>query len=481
MNEALNYSSLFVIAVIAFFTPFLVSKLKKIKVPYQVGEIFIGIIVGKSLLNIVKPDVGILFLSNLGLAYLMFLSGLEIDFGDLKSSDKKTSPLFISIKMIIISFVVAIILSYSLTLVGIHKGFLFFALIFMASAPGLVVPILKGKNMIKSTFGQVLLIFSIVCELTTLIGITIISAIATNGISFKSFEFILIFVVAFIIYFIAKFIFKVNDFSAAAFKNLHLSVRAAFALILILVVVAEKLNSEIVLGAFLAGMIFSLLVGKAKEEISHQLDGIGYGFLIPIFFIMVGVNVDVKAVFQSPKALMEIPIFLIIFFIVKLLPSLILKKKFGFKNAMSGAMLLTAQLSLVVVAAQMALELNYIGQADYSAFILTTVLSCIIFPIIFEKLIDSKEWESTTDKKEEKIIIREFILTNEYYSGKMLKDCSFPSGCRVFTIVRNGIEIMPKAESTLEKNDLLILAGIRESVYDTMNLLTLCDLKPKQM
>ncbi len=480
MNEALNYDSLFILAVVAFITPFLVSKLKKIKIPYQVGEIFVGIIVGKSCLNIVNPDITILFLSNLGLSYLMFLSGLEIDFSDLKSSDKETSPLWLSVKMLIVSFIVAILLSFSLKFIGINKGMLFFALIFMASAPGLVVPILKSKNMIKSTLGQVVLIFSIFCELTTLIGITIISAINANGISFKSFEFILIFIAAFILYLLAKRFLKINDFSAAAFKNLNLSVRAAFALILILVVVAEKLHSEIVLGAFLAGMIFSLLVGKAKEEISHQLDGIGYGFLIPIFFIMIGVNVDVKSVLQSPKALIEIPMFLLIFFLVKIIPSLLLKGKFGLKNALSSSMLLTAQLSLVVVAAQIALELGYIGKADYSAFILTTVLSCIIFPILFEKIIDSSQWEEST-VEEDKIIVREIILLNEYYSGKALKDCKFPIGCRLFTIIRNGVEIMPTATSTLELNDLIILAGVREAVYDTMNLLTVCELNPKSL
>ncbi len=133
-------------------------------------------------------------------------------------------------------------------------------------------------------------------------------------------------------------------------------------------------------------------------------------------------------------------------------------------------MLLTAQLSLVVVAAQIALELGYIEQAGYSAFILTTVLSCIIFPILFEKIIDSSQVEQTVEH-EDKIIVREVVLLNESYSGKALKDCNFSSGCRLFTIVRNDIEIMPTANSILELNDLVILAGVREEVYDTMNLL----------
>ena len=129
-----------------------------------------------------------------------------------------------------------------------------------------------------------------------------------------------------IAYFISKVFLKRNNLMLPSFKNIHLIVRAAFALILILVVVAEQLNTEIVLGAFLAGMIFSLLTGKAKEEISHQLNIIGYGFLIPIFFIMIGVKVDLKIVLSNPSIIFKAIIFLIIFFIVKLVPSLLLYK-----------------------------------------------------------------------------------------------------------------------------------------------------------
>ena len=87
MNETINYDSLLILSVVAFFTPFLVSRLKRVNIPYQVGEIFIGILLGKSFLNIIKPDIWILFLSNLGLAYLMFLSGLAIDFDELKPKE----------------------------------------------------------------------------------------------------------------------------------------------------------------------------------------------------------------------------------------------------------------------------------------------------------------------------------------------------------------------------------------------------------
>ncbi|MEG1001850.1 MAG: cation:proton antiporter [Clostridium sp.] len=480
MEEILNYDSLLILAVVAFFTPFLVAKLKKIKVPYQVGEIFIGIILGKSFFNVIKPDVWILFLSNLGLAYLMFLSGLEINFEDLKLTEGESffnSKVFSSIKVFIFSLILSNVLAFTLLkMAGLDKGSLFFALLFTSAAPGLIVPMLKSKRILSSDFGQTLLIFSLIAEFVCLIGITFIASVSTYGLSLKSFTFLITFLAAIVIYLICKAVFKTKDLSMLAFKNLHISVRGAFVLVLVLVAIAQKTGSEIILGSFLAGIIFSLLVGKAKEEISHQLDVIGYGFLIPIFFIMVGVNIDLRSILENPSAILKIPLFLLVFFLVKFIPCLLFKNRYGVKNSIAASMILTAQLSLTIVGAQMAVNLGYITEADYSAFIVTTVISCIVFPILFEKFFVEDETTVETVKEEEKIIIREFVLSSEWYIGKSLKDWKLPNGCRVFSIVRDGTEIMPTADTLLKDGDLIIVAGVRHAVDDTLNMLTVCNL-----
>ena len=471
MGHTLNYNSLLIISVIAFFTPFLVSKLKSIKIPYQVGEIIIGVIVGKTFLNIIHPDMTIVLLSNLGLAYLMFLSGLEIDVNGLLSKKTDKSHIVASIKMFIISAIIAIILSVLLLpFIGITKGFILFALIFAASSPGLIVPIFKQKGLLKMPFGQTILSFSIICEFISIIGLTIMFSVSENGFSIKSFEFILVFICAIVLYYLAKFFMHKHDFKTPSMKNIHVIIRAAFALILILVVVAEQFDTEIVLGSFLAGLIFSMLIGKAKEEVSHQLDIIGYGFLIPIFFIMVGANVDLRIVVSQPSILIKVVVILIIFLLVKLIPSLLLKKKFGLKTSLSAGMILSAQLSLVIVAAQMALEFGYIGNADYSAFILATILSCVIFPVLFEKLLPKNL--VTTKAKNKDLIIREVILSNPDYQNKPLKDCVFSNSCRIFSVTRDDEEFLPNANTKLSEGDLLVLVGTTDCVETSMEVLS---------
>lgn len=462
MPDKFNYSSLLVISVIAFFTPFLVSRLKRLKIPFQVGEIIIGILVGKTFLNLVHPDISILFLSNLGLAYLMFLIGLEINFDDLKSSKSGNSIVKLPLIMLVVSFFTALAIAYfGRHLLGITHGYILFAFIFMAAAAGLVGPILKAKNILSSELGQILLTFSIICQFTAILGTTVIFSISENGVTIKSFEFILIFIFAILAYLISKVFLRRHDLTPT-FKNIHLIVRAAFSLILILVVVSEQLNTEIVLGAFLAGMVFSLLTGKAKQEISHQLNIIGYGFLIPIFFIMIGVKVDLKVVLQDPSILLKSILLLIVFFIVKFVPSLLLKKRFGFKKVVSSSVILSAQLSLVIVVAQSALKFGFITTPDYYAFMITMIASSIIFPIIFEKLTPTEDIDSVPANNE--IIVREIILNNEEFEDKPLKNCSFNNNCRIFSYIRDEIETIPNGDSILIKGDLLILVGSKTDI-----------------
>ena len=477
MEHALSYDSLLILSLFAFVTPFFVKGLKKIKIPYQVGEIFVGILIGKSGLNLISSDVWIIFLSELGLAYLMFLSGLEIDFSNIQkkssSDSKKNSQGLIITLMFLLSAIISYLLVSSINILGLKSGKAFFTLLFTASAPGLMVPYLKSKEILNTAFGQSLLIFSLVCEFVCLIGLTIIASTTTHGFSYRSFLFIILFIAAFLIYKISKKFHNRFTIWAIHFKNLHIGVRAAFALILILVTISNKIGSEIILGSFLAGVIFSLLSGKAKEEITHQLDIIGYGFLIPIFFIMVGVNLDLRVVFNNPSALAKIPFIILTFLLVKIIPSILLKYTLGLKKALAGGFILSAQLSLIIVGAQMAMDLGFITQATYGAFILSTIVSCVIFPIIFEYILkDEILNENKNNISMDKVTIREAIVLNDDYINKKLKDIKLPRECRIFLIERNEEEILPDGETILLNGDVILLAGISSNVEKVVDILT---------
>lgn len=230
------------------------------------------------------------------------------------------------------------------------------------------------------------------------------------------------------------------------------------------------MRSEIVLGSFLAGLIFALLFRREKEDLKFKLDIIGYGFLIPIFFIEVGVNLDVSSVFQDYNTLLMIPILLLIFFVVKLVPSLIFGFFYGFDKTLSSSFILSSQLSLMIVGSQIAYNIKIIDASTYSLFIITTVISALLFPIFFDK---SFKAEGITKKKKrniDKICIRETVVTNEHILNKPLKDISFPENCRVFMIIRDEKEIIPNGETVLMLGDILILAGIKDHEEDMLKV-----------
>ncbi|MFT5874504.1 MAG: trk system potassium uptake protein TrkA [Clostridium sp.] len=472
--ENISYDSLLIISIFAFITPLIINSIKRVKIPFVVGEILVGIIIGKSFLNLVHDDIWISFISELGLAYLMFLSGLEIDVDRIKVGAEKKKVIrriLMCIGMFVISLLVSYISSSLLYKVGLIKNILFFTVLFAAAAPGLLVPFLKERGILNTNYGQTILIFSLICEFVCLISLSIISSATTNGLSYKSFLFLILFLASVLIYKIIKRFSHILDLSASAFSRLHIGVRAAFALMLVLVTISHKIDTEVVLGSFLAGVIFTFILDKEKEDLKYELDIIGYGFLIPIFFIMVGVNMDLSSIFKEPGSLLYIPIFLFVIFIVKLIPSLIMTHAFGYNKALSSGIILSSQLSLLIVGAQMAFNLGFMDSSNYSAFVLIVLISCILCPIGFDKIFKYEGIDKTENSIKNKISIMEIVPLNPVIYNKTLKELRFSSDFKIFEIIRDGVEILPDGETKILKGDRLVIAGLTSNMDETLRIL----------
>ncbi|NLJ31459.1 MAG: sodium:proton antiporter [Clostridiales bacterium] len=479
MPETISYQSILIISLLAFVTPVIINSIKKIKIPYVVGEIIVGLIVGKSFLNVVHEDSWVIFLSNLGLAYLMYLSGLEIDFSQFQSKDNKKNLL-----ICVFMFLSSLVISYGISLILFHFGLiqnvLFFAFLLSATAPGLLVPFFKERNLSDTSFGQTLLIFSLMGEFSCLIAITFVSSSISDGISYKSFLFMIVIAAAVLLYSMARRITKKYQFSAESFSGLHMEVRASFAVILILVAVSQAVGTEIVFGSFIAGVIFSVISGMGREDLKNKVDIIGYGFLVPIFFIEIGVNINIKEVFQSPVALLMLPMILLIFFLVKLVPSLLLSYLFGIKKALPSSFLLSAQLSLMIVGLQIARALNIISEVNYSLAVFATIISCLLFPVLFDKTFSDEGLVRKRQPAVDKICIRETVLTNAALFDKPLKKVKFPSGCRIFMIVRDGNELLPTGATVLKQGDILLMAGMKTNEEKMIGLISTGEAEPAE-
>ncbi|WP_445291272.1 monovalent cation:proton antiporter family protein [Bacillus cereus] len=395
MEHHTSVLSLMVVVAIAFFVPLLLQRFKLKALPVVVAEIIAGIFVGKSGFNIIEPDIWLQVLSTLGFIFLMFLSGLEIDFSIFKQKGKKNTtnePNTFQAASIIFLFI--FILSYALSLLFVWLGFvdnaMFMTLIISTISLGVVVPTLKENNLGKTAIGQIILLVAVIADLVTMILLAVFVGLnSESGQSMWLLLLLLLFGAGIVIYFVAKRFKNIPYLDSLKAGSVQIDTRAVFALILILVGLSESVGAENILGAFLAGVLVSLL--SPNEDMVEKLDSIGYGFFIPIFFVMVGVNLEVWSIFKEPSSMLMIPILIVGLFISKLLPSLVLRKWYPRNIVLGSAILLTSTLSLVIAAAQIGEKLEIISPSLSASLILSAVITCIFAPILFKKMFPKVE------------------------------------------------------------------------------------------
>jgi Kef-type K+ transport system membrane component KefB/Trk K+ transport system NAD-binding subunit len=390
------FLALLLITSLALLVPVLASRFRRIRLPIVVGEIIAGIIIGQSGFNLVEPSPTLVFLAEFGFAYLMFLSGLEIDFNILMSQTRDTErrafsqPLPIALLIFLGTLVLALLGGVGLSKLGIVQNPFIVGLILSTTSLGVVVPVLKEQNLLGSLYGQHLLVTSSVADFASLVIFTMVIAISSVGLTLD-----LLLVLALLLIFVtaARLMQRfaafpvlrrlLNELSSA---TAQIRIRGAFALMVAWVVLAEALGAELILGAFLAGAIAGLIANPYDDSSREKLDAIGYGFFIPIFFIMVGVNFNLQALVESPQALLLVPILIIIAFAVKVIPGLLFRLNFSWRETFAGGILLSSRLSLIIAASAIALGIGAISEEVNSAVVLLAVVSCTIGPVIFQRL-----------------------------------------------------------------------------------------------
>ncbi len=390
----MEFLSLVIVVLAAFLTPIIVNRLNINFLPVVVAEILMGIVIGNSFLNIVERDSILNILSTLGFIFLMFLSGLEIDFKAFKkdkrarqgqNDDESSIPGHLNLALTVFAFImiISILLAYVFKWLGLVDYVLLMVIIISTISLGVVVPTLKEMNIMRTTIGQFILLVAVLADLVTMILLTVYGAI--NGQGDSTIWLIGILVVFTAISYILGVQFKRMSFLQKLMDGTtQIGIRAVFALIILLVALAEGVGAENILGAFLAGVVVSLL--NPDEEMVEKLDSFGYGFFIPIFFIMVGVDLNIPSLIKEPKLLIIIPILIVAFIISKLIPVMFIRRWFDMKTTIASAFLLTSTLSLVISAAKISERLIAISAETSGILILSAVITCVFVPIIFKKL-----------------------------------------------------------------------------------------------
>ena len=399
MEEQTSFASLLVVIFLAFLVPLLLSRFRRLRLPIVVGEILAGIIIGRSGFGWVQGhDEVLVLLSEFGFVFLMFLSGMEIDFSNISLSrsanqgkkERISGPLPLGALSFAITLVMSIALGFGMQRAGLVQNPWLMGLILSTTSLGVVMPVLKETGLSRGQYGQTLLITSLIADFATMLLITVVVAALSTGLTFDILLIGTLFVVFFLMYHFGMVFFNRIAGVRRAFEELshasaQIKVRAAFTMMLIFVVLSEVLGTEIILGAFLAGAIISLLRQPEDEDLGEKLEAIGFGFFIPIFFIMVGVDFNLSALLSSQQALLLVPVLLVAAILVKFLPSLLYRLKFSWSQTFAAGALLSARLSLIIAASAIGLRMGVISESVNAGIILVAIITVTGAPLIFSR------------------------------------------------------------------------------------------------
>jgi len=392
MDPRLEFLPLLLILFLAFLVPPLLARFRWL--PVVVGEILVGIVVGRSGLNLVRTDATLEFLAEIGLAILMFLSGLEIDFTLLSAPPpgrgRRAGPLLLAGASFLMTVGLAGAFSRELVSRGLTDDFVMVGLILSTTSLGVVLPVLKERRLSAGPFGQTLLLAALLADFVTMLLITVYVTVRAKGLSLDILLVVILFVAALIAFRVGRAALRRSEadlvFDDIVPVSSKTRLHASMALLLAFVILAELLGAEMILGAFLAGVVLSLLSGPRQTQLRGDLDAIGFGFFIPVFFLMIGVEFDLPALFRSPRTWALAPLLLAGAYLIKVLPALVLKFRFTWKETFAGGFLLSSRLSLIIAASGIGLRLGAIDEPTNAAFILIAAVTATLSPVLFNGL-----------------------------------------------------------------------------------------------
>lgn len=378
---------------VAVLAPLLAEALRRYRVPIVVLEILLGMVVGPHCLGIVRDSIPIEGLSLLGLCFLFFMAGLEIDFFRIRGR-----PLRLALQGWALSLAVAGSLCGLLFLAGWVKSVTLVAVALSTTAIGTLLPILKESGQIDSDFGTWLLGIGAAGEFGPIALVSLVAAGASQG----PWQAAVLLGFAGWLVLAAYLAYRVRPakFIALLASKMHttsqLPVRMCVFLMTSLVFVAGLWGIDVILGAFGAGAMVGLATREARNhDLVNKLDSLSFGFLIPIFFITTGMRFDLPAL-ASPHTQLLVLVFLLLMLVVRGLPALLLYPQLQWNDRCSLAFYSATGLPLIVAIASIGERTGRMLPQNCVALVGAGMLSVLLFPMIGAALRSKADSTETT-------------------------------------------------------------------------------------
>jgi Kef-type K+ transport system membrane component KefB len=383
--SAVHFTNLLIVVAAGLAAPLALGFFPRLRLPAIVLEIVFGIIIGPSGLGWVKPDLPVSLLALIGLAFLLFLAGLEIDVERLRGRILKLTALGF-----VVSFGIAVVVGAGLHAGGFVKSPLFVAIILVATSLGVIVPVLKDSGNISSSFGQLVIAAASIADFGAIILLSLFfsgtGSTSTAGTLILLGIFGLVVVlVGFAIAGVERSMSLSHVLQSLQDTTAQIRVRAAFVLLIGFTALADTVGLETILGAFAAGALLSLI--DRDEAMTHpqfrlKLEAVGFGVFIPIFFVTSGVRFDLNALFASGSTIARVPLFLLAIYLVRGLPAVVYARLLGRRRAAIAGILQATSLPFIVAATQIGLQLGVVSRASAAGLVAAGLLSVVISPAL---------------------------------------------------------------------------------------------------
>ena len=376
------FSSLLLVVAVAFAAPFLLGFFPSVRLPAVVLEITAGIAIGPAGLGWVEIDETISVLATIGLVFLLFLAGLEVEFEKLRGRLLRVAG-----GGWLLSFGIAVVAGVALKAGGLAQTPLLVAVILSATSLGVIIPVLKDAGEIESAFGQLVVAAGSIADFGAIILLSVLFAgeggtgatlILIGGLLAMAVTVFLVVRGAERSKRIGDDLVRLQDTTA------QIRVRGAIVLFVAFAAVAERLGLEAILGAFAAGAILSLADrdrAMTHPEFRRKLEAIGFGFFIPVFFVTSGVRFDLDALVSDASNLAMLPVFLAALLAARGLPALLYRKVLDARQTAVAALLQATSLPFIVAATSIGMELDLLGPAEGAALVGAGLLSVLLLPI----------------------------------------------------------------------------------------------------
>ncbi|NUR82827.1 MAG: cation:proton antiporter [Nonomuraea sp.] len=390
-------TSSMVIAFAAVLAPILAHLLRRvIQVPAVVLQILLGVLVGPVVLGWVKVNTEVGLLSDFGLAVLMFMAGYEIEFDRIRGRP---------IRLATIGWLVSLVLgmAFGMVIAGFTLKAQLVGLVVTTTALGTILPMVRDAGALGSPFGGRVLAIGALGEFGPIV---LLALITTEGSRWHTIALMAVFALVAVIAagmasrprhpVLAHLVTATMDTSG------QLGIRIVMFILIAMLWLADVFNLDVLLGAFAAGLVIRLAAnaGPEPEEriIGIKLDAIAFGLFVPFFFVVSGVKLDIKSMIADPGSMVLIPVFFLLFLLVRGLPTYLLHRgdtdlRPGESRAL--ALFASAALPLVVVITSTGVEAGVLDPATAAAMVTAGVVSVLVYPLVALRLYRSadQKWE----------------------------------------------------------------------------------------